>query len=341
MDSQPSQTQNQQPGQPEAETLQPRTADGTSSSSSLPPANAEKKLKVPGKHSFRPSHRATLIGLAAVVLIMAINAVVLGFVLRNQAKNEDIFNKGQVSINTDDLNKLGINRSIIGDSGVESNVAPDAKFKGTVAVAGDTTISGNLFLNGKFRGPNATISQLQAGKTVFNDLNVNGNGTITTLNLRKDLVVTGQSTFQGVVDMNNLLTVSNNVNIKGNISIGGSLNVNTFSVRNLRVSGHLSSSGSSPFSGAGGGVGSNGTVSVSGNDTTGTISVNIGVGGGNGTLVNIAFRTQYRSTPQVVFSPVGEGGSFYVTNQTIGGFSIGHNGALSPGGYRFNYIVME
>jgi hypothetical protein len=38
---------------------------------------------------------------------------------------------------------------------------------------------------------------------------------------------------------------------------------------------------------------------------------------------------------------VGAGiGSVYV-NRTIGGFSIGVNGPIAPGGYAFDYIVMQ
>lgn len=344
MDNQPSPpTQNQQPLPPQPETLKPRVADAPIQAQT-PPSTAQypgQNLAKPRHRSYRPSHKATLIGLAVVMLIIFINAVALGFVLVRQSKNEDLFDKGQVSISTDDLNKLGINRDVIGDSGVELTVGPDTKFKGTVSVASDATISGQVFLNNKLTGTDATITQLQAGKTTFNELNVNGNGTITALNLRKDLVVEGQTRLQGPVTISQLLTVNSSLGVSGNLSVGGTLSINSLSVQVIRVSGHLLTSGPTPSVGPGSAIGSNGTVSVSGNDAAGTISINVGAGGSGGTLVNLAFRSQYGSAPRVVISPVGSGGTFYVTGTSVGGFSVGINSGLSPGGYKINYIVAQ
>lgn len=342
MDGQPSAPTQNLPATPaEPETLKPRVADG-GSSTSAPPLAAEKRGQRTSIRSYRPSHKATLIGLGAVMIILILNAAVLTFVLKKQARNDDIFNRGQVSISSGDLNKLGINRSVIGDSGVELSVAPDAKFKGKIAVAGETNLSGPVFLNSKLTGTNATLAQLQAGKTTLNDLNVNGDGTLSTLNLRDQLVVAGATHFQGSVNMDQLLSVNNSVNIAGNLSIGGRLSVNTFSVNNVQVAGHLFTSGARPNIGPGGGaLGSNGTVSNSGNDTSGIISINIGAGATGGTLANLAFRTQYSSVPKVVISPVGVGGSFYVSNISVAGFSVGINSGLSPGGYKINYIVVQ
>lgn len=343
MDSPPSgQTRSQSPAPPEPETLRPRISEGSSAVAQPEPAqNPQQNAEKPRHRSYRPSHKATLIGLGVVMVILAVNAIALGFVLVRQSKNEDLFDKGQVSISTDDLNKLGINRDVIGDSGVELIVSPDAQFKGKISVAGDTTVSGQVFLNNKLTGTDATITQLQAGKTIFNELNVNGAGTLTTLNLREDLVVEGRTRLQGAVSISQLLTVNSSAGISGNLSVGGTLSVASFSAQAIRVSGHLLSSGPTPSVGPGSAIGSNGTVTVSGNDLAGTISINVGAGGSGGTLVNLAFRAQYGSAPRVVISPVGVGGSFYVTNTSVGGFSVGVNSGLSPGGYKINYIVVQ
>ena len=342
MEGQPSsQTQNQQNAPPAPESLQPRIADAPVSASPAANQVATQKNDKPRHHTYRPSHRATFIGLAVVMLILVINAGALGFVLVKQSQDEDLFDKGQVSISTDDLNKLGINRDVIGDTGVELTVAPDAQFKGKITVAGNTTLGGQVFLNNKLTGTDASIAQLQAGNTTFNELNVNGDGTITNLNLRRDLVVDGQTRLQGPVTINQLLTVNSSLGVSGNLSVGGTLSITSLSAQVIRVSGHLITSGPTPSVGPGSAIGNNGTVSISGNDAAGTISINVGAGGTGGTLVNLAFRSQYGSAPRVVISPVGAGGSFYVTNVSVGGFSVGVNSGLSPGGYKINYIIAQ
>jgi hypothetical protein len=138
-----------------------------------------------------------------------------------------------------------------------------------------------------------------------------------------------------------LLSVTNNLNVSGNLAIGGTLSVNTLSVQAIAVKGHIVTSGSTPSVVRGSATGSNGTVSISGNDTAGTISINIGAGASSGTLATVAFRAQFGNSPKVVISPVGIGGSFYVSNISIGGFSVGINSGLPPGGYKINYIALQ
>jgi cytoskeletal protein CcmA (bactofilin family) len=331
-------------GAPQAEELKPRSE--SAAAPALPAATSDPNKK-PKHRSYRPSHKATFIGLAAVIAILAVNAAVIGFLLKKQAKNDGIASKGQVTLSTSDLSKLGINRNPIGDTGSELVVAPNAQFKGKLNVAGDTTLSGQLSLNNKINGTDASFTQLQAGKTSFSEINVNGDITTSTLNLRKDLVVAGQAQIQGPVNLKQLLTVSNSVNIVGNLSVGGVLTVSTFSARSLTststltIGGHIITNGLSPSLAPGNALGSNGTASVSGNDAAGAISINIGVGAVGGTLASIAFHNQYTAAPRVVITPVGVPGEFYIFNLTNSGFSLGVASGLPPGGYRVNFLAMQ
>jgi hypothetical protein len=155
------------------------------------------------------------------------------------------------------------------------------------------------------------------------------------------LAVAGSSHLQGPVTMDNLVTLNSGMNVTGNLSVGGVLSIGAFSTNTLTVSGHILTRGSAPGVSPGGSLGMNGTVSISGNDAAGTVAVNIGVGGGNGTLANISFIQQYSSTPHVIITAATRGaGSVYVT-RNANGFTIGANNALSPGGYIFDYIVMQ
>ena len=333
---------------PAPEVLKPRAADGseTPEATSAPAASTERKL-VPRHHqTYHPSHRATFIGLAVVVAILAINAVIIGVVLKGQAKSKSQANQGLVQVSQAALDKLGVNQSSGGDLGVQLVVNPNAKFNGDLTIGGDTSIAGQLKLNSKFTATDASLAQLEAGNTSLQKLDVNGDTTTGNLNLRQDLLVTGTSRLQGPTIMSQLLTVNNNVNIAGTLSVGGTLAVNSLHVSTIIVDstatfgGHIITSGAAPGVSGGGGLGSNGTVSISGNDQAGTVGVNAGVGASGGLVANVSFHSRYATAPHVVVTPIGNIGTFYIS-RTSSGFSIFVGNALSPGGYAFDYIVEQ
>ena len=338
---------------PQPEVLKPRTDEVSSSEepkhSKNDPANG-KSNRSPHR-TYRPSHKATFIGLAAVISVLAVNAIILAFVLAGHGKNNNSAS-GQVTISSAELNKIGVNSSTIGNSGVELTVNPNALFNGKLTVAGDVSIGGQLKLNSTFTASSANFTQLQAGNTTLAQLNVNGASTLSSLNLRNNLIVTGTTQLQGAVDVNQLLTVNNNLTVTGNVAVGGVLSTNAFSARSLTststltIGGHVITEGLIVSVGPGAALGSNGTVASNGNDSAGLISINFGVGSGSGTLVNLAFRSQYGSVPHVIITPVGDMGngcSFYVFNLSVGGFSVGVDGCTLPvfGGYGIDYIVEQ
>lgn len=343
MDTSAPKTNNQSGPAPEPEVLKPRTDEAfqTTEPSPAQPAGNEPGKK-PRRRPYRPSHKATFVSLAVVIIILAINAGVLVFVLKKQSKSNDQAANGQVTISQGVLDKLGVNRNSVGEAGVGLTIGPSTQFKNKVTVAGDVSIAGQLLLNSKLNAADASLTQLQAGNTSLEQLNVNGNGTISTLNLRNDLIVNGNTHLQGTVTISQLLTVANNLNVSGNLAIGGTFSVRNFtSTGTFTVGGHIITAGSTTSVSGGSALGSNGTVSVSGTDAAGTVAVNIGVGGGNGILANVTFGTKYSNIPHVVVSPIGLGvGSFYV-NRSASGFSIGVSNGLSPAGYAFDYIVVQ
>jgi hypothetical protein len=330
---------------PESEALQART-DTTAAVTpeAPPPAPSSGATSGAGKHqrrrTYRPSHKSTFIGLAVVVLILAANAGGLYVVLKGQDKSNNLANKGQVTISPSVLDQLGVNRTTIGDAGVLLTIEPDTAFKGRVTIAGATGISGQVTLNGKLTGTNASFVQLQGGNTSLTKLVVNGDSTMGSLNLGKDLVVGGLTQLQG-------LAVKGNVTAAGNLTVSGSLAVNKFSARSLisfstfTVEGHVITGGAAPGVGRGTALGSNGTVSISGDDAAGVVAINIGAGANSGGLASVAFANGYSNIPKVVITPVGIGASFYVYDVTDSGFSIGVMSGLPPGGYRVNYIVEQ
>lgn len=333
-------------GVPAPEVLKPQVDEAVPSQTASTPA----KSPLSARHAhrtYRPSHKATFIGATVVVGILALNAGILALVMRTQANADSAATKGDVTISSDALDKLGVSRSPIGNLGAELTVNPNARFNGKVTIAKDVEVAGQLKLNSRFSASDASLTKLQAGKTAVQELNVNGDATASTLNLRKDLSVVGTTRLQGPVIMNQLLSVNNNMNVIGNLSVGGALSVRTLHVSSLvsdttlTIGGHIMTQGSAPSAGPGSGLGSNGTMSISGNDTAGTVAANIGVGGGNGTLAHVTFRQQYGNTPRVVVSAVGRGAPGLYVSRTSAGFTIGVSGSLSPGGYAFDYIVMQ
>jgi hypothetical protein len=335
------------PAEPQApEILKPRTDDSTLPVE--PPAAAGKSSKPaggkPGKRqSYRPSHRATFIGIAVVIVILAINAVILGFVLKGKSKTIGLGVNGKVTLSQGVLNQIGVNSSSIGNSADELIVVPNSQFKGKLTVAGDTTVGGQLKLNNKLTGSDASLTQLEAGNVSLSQLNVSGSSTLSGLNLRNNLAVLGTTQLQGAVTINQLLTVNNSLTVTGNLAIGGTFSARSLaSISTLTVGGHIITTGPAPGVGPGGSaLGSNGTVSISGNDSAGRIAINIGTGASSGTLANVAFRTEYGNIPRVIISPIGVAANFYITNVSVGGFSVAVGSGLSPGGYGIDYIVEQ
>jgi len=343
-------------GAPAPEVLQPKAdkaaenkdESSTTGSGSNPAATPKKRLR---RGSYRPSHRATFIGLAVVIVILGVNSVIISFVLKAQNKKIQQV-QGNVVISQSALDKVGVNRTPIGTSGIVLTVNPDARFKGSVSVGSSLSVGGQLILNSNFTAGNASLGQLKAGNTSLQQLNVNGDATISSLNLRKDLVVAGTSRLQGPAILSQLLTVNNSANIAGNLAVGGTLSVASFHTSSLvsdngmTVGGHVVTEGPAPSVSKGSGLSGTDTVSASGNDISGTVAVNISYGGltcANGcSVANVAFSRNYSNTPHVVVTAVGPvvGGSVYV-DRTVGGFTLGITGSLSAGGHAFDYIVEQ
>lgn len=295
---------------------------------------------------YKPGHRATIIGVVVVALILIVNGGIIYFIIKKQATTVKQLTQGQVTINQGVLDKLGVNRSSVGDDGVELTINPNTKFGGTVQVAKDFSIGGKLSLNGDFTAPSGAFAKLQGGDTSLTKLNVNADSSFSNVAIRSELNVTGTTRLQGPTTISSLLT-ANTINVAGNLSIGGVLTANnfhtgTFTVDSiLYLGGHIVTQGTSPSIVAGNALGQNGTVAVGGSDAAGTVSVAIGVGATSGTIGTVTFRVPYSSTPRVVITPIGNtfGGAYI--NRNARGFTIVTSSPVPPGGYAFDYIVIQ
>lgn len=334
MDNPPS-SEEQTTEPPAPEVLKPRSQEASEVGSGPPepPKPPKRRLR-----AYRPSHKGTFIGLTAVVVVLALNAVIISVVLKHsKSLNSE---QGQVTVNQAALSKLGVNQGSVGSSGVQLTIGPDTNFHGNVQVGGDLSVSGQFKLNNKLSAPDASLANLQAGKTALSELNVNGDSTLSRLSLRSDLSVNGTTRLQGPVTVSNLLTVNSNLNVSGNLSVGGTLAIGRISTNTLAISGHVTTYGSTPRVSQGSCVGSNGTVSISGNDQAGTVAVNVGAGACAGALAGVSFSSAYSGTPHVVVTPIGPAHDVYIARNSSG-FTIYVATAPGAGGYAFDYIVEQ
>lgn len=124
--------------------------------------------------------------------------------------------------------------------------------------------------------------------------------------------------------------------------------VNLVATGALTVDGHLITGGSTPTITAGAAACTTPTVSVSGNDTSGTITITTGTGcTGGGTLVTVGFANPFGAAPTVVLtpgSPISQTLGAYVDDSTISttSFDLGTNATpASSQTFKWNYFVVQ
>ncbi len=337
----------------DAETLEPVNNDAVETKPKATnriahnPVDSEKR-----RHAlaFRPSHKAMFIGLAVVIVILAINAGVLAFLLKKESANQKAISDKGVSISPSTLKKLGVNDTQIGSSNEQLVVNPSAQFNSQLKVAGNVQIGGQLHLNSTFNATTADISQLQAGTANVNSININGSATASTLSVRNNFAVNGAAQFQNAVTVAQLLSVDNSAAVANNLSVGGDLSANTIATGGLVLSGsiqigsHIITAGLNPsVTPAGATLGTSGSVSISGDDIAGTIDVNAaGNAAGTGPVVYVLFHAGYSTKPVIVITPVNSYGEFYVAGVSTSGFDIDTASPLTPGAsYSINYLVEQ
>jgi hypothetical protein len=103
---------------------------------------------------------------------------------------------------------------------------------------------------------------------------------------------------------NSSSTRAQGIYLGGDLYAAGNLAVKTATINGtLTVNGHIITGGSTPTIAAGTGAGTGPTVSISGNDTSGTITITTGTSPTAGTLATVTFGSTYGSAPRVTFTP--------------------------------------
>jgi hypothetical protein len=160
-----------------------------------------------------------------------------------------------------------------------------------------------------------------------------------------NLIVGGTTTLQRSLTVQELVTINGGLTVSGATSLN-TLNAGTIAVRNISISGpltigHLVTQGAAPTIAANA-VGGGGTVSISGNDTAGTVNINTGSGPGN-VLATITFRAAFTGTTHVQLTPLTSGAASagaYVTRSATG-FQIHANTPPAGQTLGFDYLVAQ
>ncbi|HVO86265.1 MAG TPA: hypothetical protein VMT23_00840 [Candidatus Binatia bacterium] len=260
------------------------------------------------------------------IVLMAIGIIIFAV---NASRKATKTNTQKVpSLTSQQLSQLKGNTTIVGDSKQTLDVQSNSVFEGQVLVRSDLSVSGAIKVGSSLSLPSISVGNagIFGSVQVSNDLSVNGNTTLQgTLAVQKNLSVAGLASF-------------------GNLSVGA-LSVTSLQLTgDLTVSRHIVTNGSLVSRTPGGALGGGGTVSVSGTDTAGTITVNTGNSPPPGIFVTINFANKFASVPRVLISPVGvqAGAITYYIDRTPTGFSVGCTSAPPAGAsFSFDYFVIE
>lgn len=265
--------------------------------------------------------------LIAFLVIITI-AIIITYVALNTSSEDGIKITGQ-ELSDEAFEQLTQNESNVGDVNQTLTVEANAIFNGKVLVKDNLDVAGSINVGGPLTLPGITV----AGTSAFEDVEVGNN-----------LSILGNASVQGT------LTVNSNASVSGDLSVGGEISASIVTADqidfagDLQLSRHINSSGPTPDISRGGAVGAGGTVSISGTDVSGTVTVNTGGGPSTGILATVGFNIAYTGTPRVIISPASSGAAsldYYVT-RTVSGFVINTVSAPSSSStYVFDYFVIE
>lgn len=305
------------PGQPpETDSLEP-TADVPSQPAPTKPAKSGGPIKA-------ITRIVNIYTIVFVLVILAAAAVVA--ISIKPAKTVKTTPLGKLS--DQQLSALKSNSTLVGDPKQTLDIQSNTILEGQVLTRSDLNVAGSLKVGGGLSLPSITVP----GSGNFGQLGTSGL-----------LSVGGDANIQGQLTVQKNLSVSGTANF-GNLSVAN-LSVTSLQVKtDFTISKHILSGGGTPGRSNGSALGGGGTVSISGTDTAGSISINTGGSPPAGLLVSVSFTQRFSATPHIVITPVGSAAASlqYYINRDASGFSIGTLNAPPAGSnFGFDYIVVQ
>ena len=268
-----------------------------------------------------------MLGFVLLLVVAAMTATILYLKAKSENGTDNALSSQSLSQST--LDQLANTDVTVGEPKHTLSVQSDTVFNGSVLVRSNLQIAGTLQV-----GTNLAIAGLRvSGQSTFDDVQIT-----------KSLAVTGSTSFQGGLNVNQSL------NVKGGGTFLGAISAPSLTVGSLQLSGdlslthHIAAGGSNPSRSNGTALGGGGTVSVSGSDTAGTVTINTGGSPAAGCFVTVTFASKFNATPHVVVTPIGSAaaGLDYYVNRSTSTFSVCTTNA-APGGttFGFDYIIFD
>lgn len=268
-----------------------------------------------------------------LLLFLLIIAIAVGVTaalfLKDKSENasqKDVIDSQDLS--EDALKQLANSSVTVGNSKQVLNVESNAIFSGSVLVRSNLEVAGTIKVGGDLQLPGITVS----GTSRFSELQAD------------NIAIGASATVQGT------LTVRNGMAVSGKSVFNGPLSATLIATNALELNGdlilnhHITAGGPIPSLSRGTALGSGGTASVSGSDTSGSITINTGSGPGAGCFATISFVKRFNGTPHVVVTPIGSGAAAlnYYVNRSSSEFSV-CTANPAPGGqtFGFDYIVLD
>lgn len=263
------------------------------------------------------------------IFILLLTAIII-FLATQVNKKADTNNSPNSSqdLSQETIDKLKESESNIGDPKQTLNIESNAVFAGKVLVRDTLEVAGAIKVGGALSLPGITV----AGVSNFDEVLMN------TLQVAEDAQILGT------------LSVQKGITVSGGATFSGAISAPQITVQTLQLSGdlvisrHLDAGGSSPSIAASGNIGGGGTVSVSGSDTAGTVTINTGGGTTAGLLATVTFARAFNETPHVVITPVGSAAETtraYIS-RTTNGFTINANNTPPVGAsISFDFIAID
>ena len=260
-----------------------------------------------------------------LVVVVAVGILVALTIKSNQQT------KGQLdteNLSQQQLQQLANTDVTVGNNKQLLTVQANAVFAGSVLVRSSLEVAGSLKVGGSLSLNSLTVT----GSTQLSDTNTN------------NLTVSGALNVLGALALKNGISVSGNSNFTGNVTTAslttGTLNLNG----DLALTHHIAAGGPTPGISRGTATGGGGTVSLSGSDTSGSITINTGSSPPAGCFATISFSQKFTGTPHVVITPVGSSaaGLQYYIDRSTGSFSIcAANSAPASSTFGFDYMAFD
>jgi cytoskeletal protein CcmA (bactofilin family) len=311
---------------------QTQQADPTPAVETAQPVNAQVQPPNQSKQSFFKKIETYIKKVNIYILLFILILLLAGiatFASYRSSKNTDQNNIEGQTLTAEDLQKLKNNNVTVGDAKDTLTIASNAIFNGRILARNDLDVAGTLRV-----GENISLTGMTAsGTSTLEDLQVGNN-----------ISVAGNAAVQGTMSIQSNLTVGGGASFSGAI-YAPSISVDQFTInQNLVINRHIDAGGSTPSVSPGPGMQGGGTVSISGNDTAGTVNLNFGSSPVAGVLAYITFVNAFNDTPHIVITPVGSscGGLNFYVNRSSTGFSIASTNAGSAGSNcAFDYIAID